>query len=131
MRVDAAPPDEVAAGRREFSDADAAEQRSGEQDRGPDAAAQIGIEGRLAHIRGVDAERVVGDGLDRHPEAFQQGTHRMHIPDIGDVVERDRLVGQQTGCQDRQCGVLVAGRNDLAVKRLSSLNAERGHRQSS
>ena len=44
VRVDAAAADHVAARRRDVGGAEAGQQRAGEQDRGPDARAQLGVQ---------------------------------------------------------------------------------------
>ena len=59
VRVEPAPPDHVAAGRRHGRAAEAREQRAGEQERGADAAAQLLVELGLVHAGRVDPDLVL------------------------------------------------------------------------
>ena len=65
MGVDAAPADDVAAGRREGDAAEARQHRAGQQDRGADPGAERGIERLGLDALGVDAHGVGPDPLDR------------------------------------------------------------------
>ncbi len=76
---------------------------------------------------GADGHRVGVVSLDRCPQILQQGHHGPHVADIGQVVQRDRFVGQQSGCQDGQGSVLVAAGYDGAVKGDSSLDDKSLH----
>ena len=102
MRVDPAAADGVAArlGHRDL--AAARQQRPGEQNRGPDLRRELAIGIPIDLSRGVDADDVRIDALDGCAELLQNLQHHPHVLDVGQVADDDRLVGQQTGGQDRQ-----------------------------
>ena len=77
VRVEPAPPDHVAAGRRHGRAAEAREQRAGEQERGADAAAQLLVELGLVHADGVDPDLVLAEPLGVGADVDQQLDHRL------------------------------------------------------
>ncbi len=122
MGVEAPPADDVAARRRQRDLAAAGQKRTREQDRGADADAQLRIEIGGANGLGVDREPVapapLGRGADR-ADQFHQG---LGVANARDVVERDRMLGQKGGRDDRQRGVLVAGRLDRALQAVAAFD---------
>ena len=124
VRVDAAAADHVAARRRRDRAAEAREQRAGEQHRRADAPAELLVELRLRHVRGLDADVVVADPLDVDADVGHQVEHRLHVEDPRHVVKHDEAFGQNTRGQDRQRAVLVAGGADAAVERPRTFDHE-------
>ena len=61
------------------------------------------------------------------PSRDDQLDHLLDVPDARDVLERDRVGGQQAGCQDRERGVLVAGGANGAREGRAALDQERFH----
>ena len=114
VRVDAPPPDDVAAGERQLHLAAAREQRPGQQQRRPQAAAEVGVELGGAHAVGAQGERVGALVAHADAEVVEEREHHVHVEDVGHVLEHDLLVGEQAGGQDRQGRVLVAARDDRA-----------------
>ena len=122
MRVEAPPPDDVAARRRQRDLAAARQQRPGEQDRGADPRAQLGIEIGGADFPGVDRERVARLPFGRRADRADQLHQRLGVADARNVFERDRLLGEQRRGDDRQRGVLVAGGLDGAGKPVAAFD---------
>ena len=60
----------------------------------------------------------------RHAEVVEQLQHRLHVPDVRDVVEHDLLRRQQAAGQQRQGRVLVAGGHDRAGQRHPAFDDE-------
>ena len=108
--IDAAPADDVAARRRDVGGAEAGEQRAREQDRGADARAQLGIERGLRDVGSPHPQPVRPEPLGLGADVAQKLDHRLDVADAGHVVERDGVGREQAGRQDREGGVLVAGR---------------------
>ena len=112
--VEAAPPDHVAAGRRDVDCSETREQGAGEQERRAHAAAELLVEVLLRHVRCVDVE-IVGPGpFGLGADVVEQLDHRLDVCDPRDVAELDRLAGEHAGGENRQGAVLVAGRDDRA-----------------
>ena len=121
VRVEAAAADHVAARRRQLDLAAAREQRRGEQDRRANARAQRRVERRRAHRLRVNAQRVAGRPLGLRARGPHELDQRLEVADARHVLERDGLVGEQRGRDDRQGGVLVAARPDGARRAGSRL----------
>ena len=79
MRVEPAPADDVAAGRRQHHLAAAGQQRSRQQDRGADPRAQLRIEIGGANAFGVDGERVARLPFGRCADRADQFDQRFGI----------------------------------------------------
>ena len=124
MRIDSAAADHVAAGRRYLGRPEAGEQRAGQQDRRPDPRAQVGVQPRPRHLGRPHPDGVAVEPLDLHPDVHEQGDHRLHVADPGDVLEGDRIGGEQARCQGRQRRVFVACRANGAGKRHAPLDHE-------
>ena len=122
MRVEAPPADDVAAGRRQRHLAAAGEQRPGQQDRGADPRAEFGIEIGGADVLGVDRERVARLPFGRGADRADQFDQRLGVADARHVLQRDRMLGEQRGGDDRQRRVLVAGRLDRAREPVAAFN---------
>ena len=65
--------------------------------------------------------------LDIHAKTAQQHEHRVDVVDLGNVVECDRVIRQQTGGQHRQSGILVADWANCSLNRVAAFNYKRGH----
>ena len=61
-------------------------------------------------LLGVDRERVALAPFGRRADRADQLHQRLGVANARDVLERDRMLGQQRRGDDRQRGVLVAGR---------------------
>ena len=126
VRIDAAPADAVAAGQGHGGAAEAAEHRAGQQHGAADLLEQIGAQlGELGVLR-AKAQRgaLVFDG---HAHFREQEQHRAHVADARHVVQGDALFAEQHGRQDRQGGVLVPRRLDIARERLAAFDHELLH----
>ena len=108
--VEPPAPDHVAAGRRKHHLSTAGQQRTGQQDGGPDAAGQLRVDRTGLDAPGIHAERVRLDPVDSGTEVPQQLDHREHVPDFRHVLECDGSLGEHAARQDRQGAVLVSGR---------------------
>ena len=127
VRVHAAPPDDIAAGWGQVDAAGAMQHRASQQNAGSDAAADVRVEIGPPHFGGMHAPGVRLQRLDRYTQALEQRAHDAHVPDVGDIVQDDRFVGQQAGRKERQGGILVAGGRHLALKLVASLDLEDLH----
>ena len=125
VRVDATPADDVAARRGHDRLTAAGQQRPGEEDRGPNLAAQLLVQLVRRDLRCVDAHLVRARPLRVGSDVAQQRQHRVDVPDARDVLERDRLRGEHAAGEDRQRGVLVPGRAHAAGQAAASLDHER------
>ena len=112
VRIETAPPDHVAARRRDGRAPEPREQRAGEQERRAHACAELRVELVPGHVRRMDAHLVRAGPRDLGAELVEQVEHRLHVADARHVRERHRLARQQRRGQDRQRAVLVAGRLD-------------------
>ena len=124
MRVEAAAADHVAARRGELDVPAPREQRRREQDRRADARAQRRVERRRADGFRVDAQRVAAGPFRVRAGGPHEIDERLEIADARDVVEGDRLIGQQRGRDDRQRGVLVAARANGAAQPVTAFDDE-------
>src|SRR6266850_2292759 len=122
MRVEASPADDIAAGRRQRHLAAAGQQRPGQQDRGADPRAEFGIEIGGANFLGVDRQRVACLPLGGSTDRADQFDQRFGIADARYVFQRDRMLGEQGGGDDRQRGILVAGRLDRSREPVAAFN---------
>ena len=122
MGVEPAPSNDVAAGRRQRHLAAAGEQRARQQDRGAYPRAQFRIEVGGADFLGVDREPVAAAPFRRGADRADQFHQRLGVANARDVFERDRMLGQKCCRDDRQRGVLVAGRLDGALQPVAALN---------
>jgi hypothetical protein len=121
VRVEPAPADHVAAGRRHAHRAEAREQRPREQERGAHPAAQLLVQLTLAHIGGRDANLVRSGPLDVGSDIREQSDHRVDIADARDVRQPDRLVREQgtpRGSVARRFCFQPRGRSRTALRRL-------------
>ena len=87
VRVEAPPPDDVAAGRRNRDAAEAREERPGEEERGADLARELGVEIGLPHAAGIDSNVVRRRPLDVGAEIGEKLDHRLDVADARDVRE--------------------------------------------
>ena len=80
----------------------------------------------------MSTRTVFGAGpLGAGAEIHQQREHRLDVADARNVVEIDRTVGQDGGGEDRERGVLVAGRTHGSAKRTTAVDQKtRRHGQS-
>ena len=76
---------------------------------------------------GSDPPRVGAQVFDHDAQARDQFAHIQHIPDLGHLVQHDRLVGQDASCQKRQGRILVSGRRDFPSERYSAFDDEFFH----
>jgi hypothetical protein len=124
VRVEPPPADHVAPRRRQRDAAAPAEDRAREEDRAADALGERAVE-----ALGLDGPRVYAHGVPRRPgdldaERRDQVDERLEVADARDVLERDRLVGEERGGDDREGRVLVARRADRARERATALDEE-------
>jgi hypothetical protein len=129
MGVEPSAADHVAAGRRQRHLAAAGKQGTGQQDRGPDPRAQIRIEIGGANLFGMDRKPVAAAPFGGSADRADQFHQRFGVADARDVFQCDRLVGQKRRRDNRQRGVLVAGRLDGAPQPVAAFNnvLNRGH----
>jgi hypothetical protein len=109
VRVETPAPDHVAARGRERDHAGAREERRREQDGGTDALAELGVERIAADGTRRDQERVRTGPLCGRPRLADELEQALDIADARHVLERDGLLGEEGGADDRERGVLVAG----------------------
>ncbi len=103
---------------------EARQQRPGEQERRADLARELGVD-LVAHVGGVHAHLVRTDPLHIGARDATAAAHRLDVADARDVRERDGLVGQEAGGEDRQRPVLVARGAHVAGERIAPLDHER------
>src|SRR4029434_75413 len=63
-------------------------------------------------------------GQNGRTEIFEQAALRDQVLDVWNVVERDRIRGQQRGGEARQCRILRAADLDLSLERSPASNQE-------
>ena len=119
--------DHVAAGRRHDGPAVPREQRAGEQKRGANLPAEVGVELGLRHARAVDANLVRPGPGGVGAEIGEKLHHHLDVPDPRQVREQHLVGRQDRRCEDRQRAVLVSGRTDGAGERATALDDERLH----
>ena len=125
--VEAPPADHVTAGRGNDGPAEACQQRTGEQERGADLAAEVGVELGLRDAGAVHANLVRARPGRVGAEVREQLDHDLDVADPGEVgrgAPRRRRDGRG---EDRQGAVLVPGRTDRAGERATALDDERLH----
>ena len=122
--VEAAAADEVAPRRRHPRLAEARQQRPGEQEGSADPAREVLVDLRPGDRRGSQADAVVGHPHHFDAEPLKQRQLGLGVADPRHVVDQQLVLGQQAGGEDRQGGVLVAGRGDLTAQRHASLYDE-------
>ena len=83
--VERAPPDEVAARRRDEHAAEAGEQRAGEEERAADPVGELLVDLGLRDRRGVDADLVLALPFGLGAEVGEQRDHRVDVADPRDV----------------------------------------------
>ena len=120
MGVHPAAPDDVAAGRGQRDLPEAREQRAGEQNRGADTGAQLGIERLGPDLARVHPHQVRARPLGRGAEIDQQREHGLDVPDARDIVELHRTVGEDGAGENRKCGVLVSRGTDRTAQRTTA-----------
>ena len=116
--------DDIATGRRQMDFATAGQKRCGEQDRGADFLAKLGVQGRSLYGFGAQVKRMwvmfVPCGF--CTDGTNQIDERLDIANARDVVQRDFAWTQQRRRHDGQGRVLVSCRPDGAVQFVSSLD---------
>ena len=85
-------------------------------------AHSTGIEIGGANVLGVDGQRVARPPFGRRADRADQLDQRFGVANPGHVFEGDRMLGQQRRRDDRQRGVLVAGRLDGARQPVTAFN---------
>ena len=75
----------------------------------------------------MDLHAFVDDQL--HAHLAEQLHGRGHIVQMRHVGDADRLIGEQTGGEDRQNGVLGAGNLHVTLQRLTAIDYDFGHGQ--
>ena len=127
VRVQPAPADHVAAGRRQQRGAEAGEQRAADQHGGADPLGEVGVDVGAADRVGLEVDAVAVAALDLHPEVGEQLEQRLGVADPRHVVEQDGLGRQQTRRQEGQRGVLVPGGRHGAAERHAAFDDELLH----
>jgi hypothetical protein len=130
MQIDRPGADRAAARQRHPGLAGAGEQRPEDQHRGPHLAHQVVRRGGVHDLGAMqhDAPRRAGKVAGFDAEDLQQPPHRCDVHQIRDVLELERLIGQQTGGHQRQRGVLGAADVDPAGKRHTTVDQKTIHR---
>src|SRR6185437_12202351 len=122
VRVDPPATDDIPSRRRQRDGAAACEQRTSEEDRRANARAELRVErARLYDLR-LDHERVARGPFGGDAERAYQLDERLDVANVRDVLEGDLLIGEKRGGDDRQRGVLVAGRMNRAGERVSTFD---------
>jgi hypothetical protein len=124
VRVEPAPADHVAAGRRHARAAQACEQRAGEQERRADLARERRVQLVRGDVGCMDADLVLADPLRVRAERGDQSHHRVDVADPRHVAQHDRLAREQAGGEHRQRAVLVPGGANPAAQGVAALDHE-------
>ena len=127
VRVEPPPADEVPAGRGHVCLADAGEQRAGEQERGADAARELGFDVAPDRV-GPQRQLVLVTPGHAHAEILEQRQHRVDVADPRHVADHELFLGEDRCGQDREGGVLVPRRDDRPGQRVPALDHELFHR---
>ena len=99
--VEAAASDDVAAGWRDDRATEPREERTGEEERGSDLAAELRIERCLRHVARVDDDLVRRGPRRVGAHVDEQLDHRLDVADPRDVRQRHRFGGEDGGGEDR------------------------------
>ena len=91
VRVQPAPADHVAAGRRQQRGAEAGEQRAADEHRGADPLGEVGVDVGAADRVGLEVDAVAVAALDLHPEVGEQVEQRLGVADPRHIVEQHGL----------------------------------------
>jgi len=129
VRVDLADPQAAAlAVGSDAQLAQAVEQGRVEQHRRAHVLRQLVVGEARVEAAVVDLHRG-GSAVPFDPRALlaEKAHELFQVRDIGHILERDRLVGEQGGAEDGQRGVLVAGGDDGAGEGLATVDDEVGH----
>jgi hypothetical protein len=110
--VDATPADDVAAGWWEDGVAATRQERTCQQDRGADPGAERRVQVVVTQPRGRDVELIPPGPFGLRPHRSNELDQCFGVPDARHVCERDRVLREERGGDDRESGVLVAGRFD-------------------
>jgi len=102
-------------------------QRTGQQNRRTDFFRKFGIGHRRAGALHVNPNDVVPLSVDRGAEAFEDLQHDADVLNVGQVAERDGLIGQQARGQDRQRRVLVSTGTNRPFEAPPTLDDEAFH----
>ena len=127
MGVHAAAADDVAAGLRDVCRSAAREQRSGQENRGADSLRELCVRSRRHLALRVETNDIFFATFDANAELLDDLEHHADVLNVGKVVQRNRLIGQQTGSEDRQRGILVAASADGALEASSPFDDEALH----
>ncbi len=127
VRIQAAPADHVAAGRRQQRLAEAGEQRPADEHGGADPLGQLGGDLRGADVVGLQAHGVAVAALHLHAEVLEQLQEVLGVADLRHVVQHDGLGREQACGQERQGRVLVPGGHDGAGQRHAAFDDELLH----
>ncbi len=129
MQVDGTRADGAAAGQRNLGLAAAGEQRAEHPEAGPHAADHFIGRHRIDDVARREVERLAdvlgGPGtlaVDREVDAViaQDAGEQIDVGEIGDVLQRQPVRGQQAGNHQGQGGVLGAGDRNCTVEPLAA-----------
>ena len=81
----------------------------------------------LAHIRGVNDERVLVHDVDGGPKTLEHLAHHVHVRDVGHVRERVDARSHDRGCHELEGGVLGSLYADLAGDGMPTLDLDDVH----
>src|SRR5207247_2827287 len=127
MRVVAPPPDDSAARRPEPRMFQPRDERRREQKRCAYLTAEVRRDLLALQPRGRDADRLRIELVDLRTECAGDLEHSTHVADARDVVEGDRLVGEERRGDERQRLILVPRRTDLSAQRCTAFDDEACH----
>ena len=127
MGVDAPASDDVTARFGDIRRSAAREQRPGEKDRCADSFRELRVGSRGDVALGMDTHNILLAAFDTGAELLDDLQHHAHVLDIRQVVQCDRLIGQQAGGEDRQRGILVAAGTDRSLEPPSPFDREALH----
>ena len=125
VRIEAAAPDHIAAGRRHRRTAEAREERAGQQERRTHHAAEALVGRRLRRAPGIDAHLVRTRPRRVRPEVGQEVEHRVDVPDARHVREQHRPVDEDARGENRERAVLVSGGANGAAQAACTFDDER------
>ncbi|MCY1442021.1 hypothetical protein D9M71_583630 [compost metagenome] len=128
MQVDRARTNGATARQGHFGLAETGNHRAQNQDRGAHGLDQLVGRDQRLDSTGVDFHRqlFVDHRLDAHaPEQLDHGGDVMQVRQVAD---RDRAIGQQGRCKNRQGRVLCPGNADFAIKTNAASNNQFVHK---